>query len=131
MDENQSVTCEIRYKLDMSKLPEFEAYARAWVKLIERHGGTHHGYFVPRPIPEGARISFPQVGSDGPADVAVALFSFPDDEAYQRYRQSVAEDPECGPAADLYKNTKCFLSYERLFLAGRSTERDSSRHANV
>lgn len=117
MSEKRSVTCEIRYKLDVTKLPEFEAYARAWMKLIERHGGIHHGYFVPRPIPDGARISFPQVGSDGPADVAVALFSFPDDDTYQRYRKTVADDPDCGPAADLYNKTKCFLSYERLFLA--------------
>ena len=29
MQENQSVTCEVRYKLDLTKLPEFEAYARA------------------------------------------------------------------------------------------------------
>ena len=86
------------------------------MKLIERHGGTHHGYFVPRPIPDGARISFLQIGSNGPADVAVALFSFPDDSAYQRYRQTIAEDPDCGPAADLYNDTKCFISYERLFL---------------
>lgn len=116
MQGDQSVSCEIRYKLDMAKLLEFEAYARAWVRLIERHGGTHHDCFVPRPIPEGARISFPQIGSNGPEDVAVALFSFPDDGTYQRYRQTVAEDPDCGPAADLYKDTKCFISYERLFL---------------
>lgn len=114
--EKQSLICEIRYRLDMAKLPEFEAYARAWVKLIERHGGTHHGYYLPRPIPDGARISFPEIGSNGPENVAVALFSFPDDSAYQRYRRTVAEDPECGPAADLYNTTKCFFSYERHFL---------------
>lgn len=117
MADKRPVTCEIRYKLDMTKLPEFEAYARAWIVLIERHGGTHHGYFVSRPAPDGARMSFPQIGSDGPTDLAVALFSFPDDESYQSYRQTVADDPDCGPAAALYSDTECFLSYERLFLA--------------
>ena len=61
MPDKLPVTCEIRYKLDMTKLREFEAYARAWVVLIERHGGTHHGYFLPRPAPGEARISFPKL----------------------------------------------------------------------
>ena len=112
-----ALTCQIRYQLDMTKLTEFEAYARAWIILIERYGGTHHGYFMPHTAPEGARISFPQVGHDGPADVAIALFTFPDERAYLRYRQLVADDPDCPAAEALYRDTKCFISYERLFLA--------------
>ena len=116
MANTHPVTCQIRYKLDLSKLTEFEAYARAWISLIERHGGTHHGYFLPRPAPEGTRFSFPQVGHEGPEDIALALFTFPDEATYRRYREQVATDPDCPAAAALYTDTLCFMSYERLFL---------------
>lgn len=116
MPKKEELVCEIRYKLDMTKLSEFEAYARAWMTLIKRHGGTHHGYYMPCPTPEGAGFSFSQIGTPGPTDEAVALFSFPDEESYHRYRTTVANDPDCGPAANLYSSTKCFISYERLFL---------------
>ena len=113
---NGTVTCQIRYQLDVNKLNEFEAYARAWIVLIERYGGTHHGYFMPREAPEGARISFPQIGHDGPTDVAIAWFTFPDEQGYLRYRRLVADDPDCQSAEALYRETACFISYERLFL---------------
>ena len=116
MADGQSVTCEIRYKLNLSRRTEFESYARTWMHLIERYGGTHHGYFLPRAAPEGAAISFPGIGRDGPDDVAVALFSFPDEHSYQRYRAMAAADPECRTAEALVRETHCFLSYERLFL---------------
>jgi hypothetical protein len=116
MEDDQTVTCQIRYKLDLSKLDEFEAYARAWMCLIERYGGTHHGYFMPRAVPEGIRMSFPGIGYEGPSDVAIALFTFPDERSYRRYRELVAADPECQAAESLYRDTLCFLNYERLFL---------------
>jgi hypothetical protein len=25
----------------------FEPFARRWMELVDRHGGTHHGYFLP------------------------------------------------------------------------------------
>jgi len=84
--------------------------------LIERCGGIHHGYFVPRAIPDGAEISFPELGDDGPGDVAVAMFTFPDEESYLRYRQMVKAVPECQSAAALVRETRCFTRYERLFL---------------
>ena len=116
MADGRTVTCQIRYQLDMTKLSEFEAYARAWMVLIERYGGTHHGYFMPRSAPEGVHFSFPQVGHDGPADIAIALFTFPDEGSYLRYRQLVADDPDCRAAEALYRETQCFIRYERLFL---------------
>ena len=116
MGSEQTVTCQIRYKLDLSKVSAFEAYARTWMILVERYGGTHHGYFVPRVAPSGARISFPNIGQDGPTDVAIALFTFPDEESYLLYREMAAADPECQSAELLYRETQCFLGYERLFL---------------
>ena len=71
------ITCQIRYTLNLDKLRDFETYARTWMVLIERYGGVHHGYFIPRATPDGVGVSFPGIGHDGPSDVAVAMFTFP------------------------------------------------------
>jgi hypothetical protein len=49
MQQDKAVFCEVRYHLDPDRLEEFKHYARAWVRLIERHGGVHHGFFMRRP----------------------------------------------------------------------------------
>lgn len=116
MTNAHSVTCQIRYTLNLDKLKDFETYARTWIVLIKRYGGVHHGYFIPRVTPDGAAVSFPEVGYDGPSDVAVAMFTFPSEEGYRRYRELVANDPECLSAAALVRETSCFTRYERLFL---------------
>lgn len=116
MANGQVVTCQIRYTLNLNKLSAFESYARTWMMLIERYGGTHHGYFLPRAAPDGAEISFPGLGNDGPGDIAVAMFTFPDEQSYWRYRQMVKTAPERESAASLLRETCCFTSYERLFL---------------
>lgn len=43
------ITCHVRYVIDPYQLTEFEAYAKAWLGIVERLGGTHHGYFLPTP----------------------------------------------------------------------------------
>ena len=111
-----SITCEIRYRLKPGGLAEFEAYAQSWMTLIERHDGTHHGYFVPREKPAGVAASFPGVGEDGAGDIAVALFSFPHEAAYLRYRSDVAADPDGIAANARYADDPPFVSYERIFL---------------
>lgn len=113
---SQPVTCQIRYTLNPAQLSAFEAYARTWMPLIERYGGVHHGYFIPRSNPDEVGPSFPGLGYDGPGDVAVAMFTFPDEESYRRYRKEVATDPECIAAAALVQQSGCFTRYERLFL---------------
>jgi hypothetical protein len=40
-------TCFLRYKLDPDRLTEFEHYAKLWIHLVEKLGGTHHGYLMP------------------------------------------------------------------------------------
>ena len=116
MASAHAVTCQIRYTLDLNQLVAFESYARTWIVLVERYGGIYHGYFIPRATPDGVGVSFPGLGYEGPADIAVAMFSFPDEERYRRYREMVAADPECQSAATLVRETGCFTSYERLFL---------------
>ena len=116
MANRQAVTCQIRYTLDLTQLGAFETYARIWMTLIERHGGTHQGYIIPKTYPDEVGPSFPGLGYDGPTDIGIAIFTFPDEESYRRYRKAVATDPECITAAALVRESGCFTRYERLFL---------------
>ena len=87
--------------------------------LIERYGGTHHGYFVPEPDAEGmpeARFSFPELGKTAPTNNGYALFSFPDVASYDKYRTDVSADPDCIAATERLNATPCFTEYERAFL---------------
>ena len=92
------ITCFLRYTIDPDQLSAFEHYARVWMRLIEKHGGTHHGYFVP---------------DDNPPSTA---FSFPSVERYESYRREVKQDPECAAITHHYEQTKCFTKYERVFM---------------
>ncbi|EKD94222.1 MAG: NIPSNAP family containing protein [uncultured bacterium] len=119
------LTCLIKYVIDPDKIKEFESYARVWIKLIERHVGIHHGYFLPENnldnLPK-LDFSFPVLGKNGPENIAVALFSFQDVEAYEVYKKSVAEDKECKEITSKFKENKCLLSYERNFLRALSNK---------
>lgn len=95
------ITCYLRYVLDPYKIPDFEAYARMWIPLVNRMGGIHHGYFLPH---EGAN------------NIAYALFSFPSLAAYEDYRKRIVNDPECQEAFAIAERTGCILSYERSFM---------------
>ena len=115
------ITCFIRYTIDPDKAADFEQYASVWMHLIEKYGGTHHGYFVPGAAPPSAPFSFPGLGEDGPGNTAVALFSFPSVDAYEKYRTEVKCDPECIAITKLRDETRCFTKYERTFM--RAVER--------
>ncbi len=114
------ITCYVRYMLDMDKLDAFAEYGRLWIRLITRLGGTHHGYFLPSRDPLAAnhgRFSFPGIGSEGPTNVGVALFSFPDWDTYERYRRDADAHEECRQARAIATETKCFTRYERNFMS--------------
>lgn len=95
------ITCHVRYVLDPYKLEAFEEYARLWIPLVEKFGGTHHGYFLPH---EGAN------------NIAVTLFSFDSLAEYEVYRKDSMEDPECQAAYQLAEDSRCIISYERSFM---------------
>lgn len=95
------ITCYLRYIIDPLKLKEFEHYGKLWIPLVEKFGGTHHGYFLPH---------------EGPNNIAFALFSFSSLATYEEYRMKAAQDPECQAAMKYYEETQCFLSYERFFM---------------
>lgn len=110
------ITCFIRYTINPTRIADFEQYARSWMRLIEKYGGTHHGYFIPDLSPPSASFSFAEIGEPGPANIAIALFSFPNLEAYETYRREVADDPECQAATRGFEETECFTKYERTFM---------------
>lgn len=115
------VFCEIRYRLDPDRLEAFEDYGRAWTRLIERHGGVHYGFFMPRAAPGDATISFPGKGQPGAEDVAIALYGFPDEESYNNYRTQVPLDPEAASVIERFAAPP-FRGYERVFLAPLARE---------
>ncbi|WP_454677082.1 NIPSNAP family protein [Achromobacter marplatensis] len=94
------ITCYLRYVIDANAIAEFETYAKMWIPLVERFGGTHHGYFLP---------------SEGANNIALALFSFPSPAAYETYRQDSLKDADCQQAYAFAVQTRCIVSYERSF----------------
>ena len=95
------ITCFVRYVLDPHKIAAFEDYARLWIPIVHRMGGTHHGYFLP---------------AEGANNIAVALFSFPSLAAYEEYRRRMPHEPECVAAFELDKRNRSIISYERSFM---------------
>lgn len=94
------VTCFLRYVVDPYKLDDFETYGRMWIRLVEKFGGKHHGYFMP---------------SEGTSNVALAMFTFPSFAEYEHYRETSTSDPECQEAWALAERTRCIVSWERSF----------------
>ena len=72
------ITIHLRYEVDPHKLADFEEYGRRWIHLVNRLGGTHHGYFLP---------------SEGDSDEAFALFTFPSLAEYEQYRIAAHDRP--------------------------------------
>ena len=94
------ITCFLRYEIDPARVKEFEEYGRTWIRLVNRLGGTHHGYLLP---------------SEGASDVALASFSFPSLAAYEAYRKAAAGDEECRAAVAFADRTQCIRRWDRSF----------------
>lgn len=95
------ITCVVDYTIDAAKVAEFERFARRWIELVNEHGGTHHGYFLP---------------SEGASDKALALFSFPSLAAYEQYRELFGVHPDFVAADKIRDDSGCVIRYERSFM---------------
>jgi hypothetical protein len=95
------ITCVVEYVVDPAKLEAFEEFAQRWITLVNEHGGTHHGYFLP---------------SEGASDKALALFSFPSLADYEQYRTLFGVHPDFIAADKLRDDTGCVLRYDRSFM---------------
>ncbi|WP_258571886.1 NIPSNAP family protein [Actinomadura parmotrematis] len=95
------ITCVVHYVIDPAEIEAFERFGRRWMELVERHGGTHHGYFLP---------------AEGASDAALALFSFPSLAAYEEYRALFGSDPDFVEADRIRDESGCVLRYDRTFM---------------
>ena len=95
------ITCVVDYIIDPAKIAAFEKFGRRWMELVEKHGGQHHGYYLP---------------SEGASDRALALFSFPSLAAYEQYRTLFGKDPEFIEADRIRDESGCVVRYDRTFM---------------
>jgi hypothetical protein len=95
------ITCVVEYTIDPAQIAAFEQFARAWIGLVNQHGGQHHGYFLP---------------AEGASDRALALFTFPSLADYEVYRERFGVDPEFIAADRIRDESGCVLRYERTFM---------------
>jgi hypothetical protein len=95
------ITCVVNYTIDPDQIEIFERFSRTWIGLVNKHGGTHHGYFLP---------------SEGASDRALALFSFSSLAEYESYRALFGIDPDFIAADNIRDESHCVVRYERSFM---------------
>jgi hypothetical protein len=95
------ITCVVHYTIDPARIEALEQFARAWMRLVDKHGGTHHGYFLP---------------AEGASDQAEALFSFESLAAYEEYRSRFGSDPEFVAADKIRDESGCVVRFDRTFM---------------
>jgi hypothetical protein len=97
------ITLCIRYTLDISKLADFEDYARRFPEPIERCGGKLVGYYLPTKIA-------------GPTNFALALIDFPSLAAYEKYRDNLLADADAVENVRRMEKSGCVLIEDRSIL---------------
>ena len=96
-----TITVFIRYRLDPYKRDGFEDYARRWLKIIPKCGGTVVGYWMPH---------------EGTDNIAYGLISFESLAAYEAYRARLKADAEGAANFALAQKERFVVSEERTFL---------------
>jgi len=96
------IVCFIRYEIDPFKREGFEAYAKAWGRIIPRCGGALLGYFMP---------------NEGTNYVAQALIGFANLTVYDAYRAKLKNDPEGAANFAFAQRERIILKEELTFLA--------------
>ncbi len=96
-------TC-VTYGVDDRKLDAFERYAKLWIPMVQKFGGTHHGYFLPTD----------SAGRDA-GGTAMALYTFATPVHYAQWRIGQLDDPDCRLAAAFGRQSGCIQSHERCF----------------
>jgi hypothetical protein len=89
--------------VDANKLADFEAYAHALRKLIERCGGIFVGYYLPTKVA-------------GPTNSALGLIDFENLAAYEQYRAKLLADPDAVECLRRAEAAGCILNEDRAFV---------------
>ena len=95
------ITVFIRYQLDPFKRAAFEDYARNWLHIIPRCGGTLLGYWMPH---------------EGTNNIAFGLISFASLADYEAYRTRLKEDSEGKANFAVAEEQRFILAEERSFM---------------
>ena len=95
------ITCCIEYTIDPYQLGSFRQFCEAWIPIIQKYGGTHHGYFLPK---------------ESASDIALGLFSFESLAMYESYREKCKDDDDAKAASKIASDTKCIVRINRQFL---------------
>jgi len=98
-----TVTCVIRYQIDPFQRDAFEEYARKWLRIIPRCGGTVIGYFMPH---------------EGTNDVAYGIIGFDSLSDYEAYRARLRSDSESRANFAFAEERQLILREERTFVRG-------------
>jgi len=101
MEAGMTVTVFIRYQIDPFQRDAFEAYARRWLAIIPRCGGTVVGYWLP---------------DEGTNNIAFGLISFDSMAAYETYRARLKSDREGAENFRFAQEQRLILAEERTFL---------------
>lgn len=96
-----TVTVFIRYQIDPFKRDLFEQYAKRWLAIIPRCGGTLTGYFMPH---------------EGTNNIAFGLISFDSLGAYEAYRATLRTDEDGRANFNFAEEHKFIIAEERTFL---------------
>ena len=96
-----TITVFIRYQLDPFKRDAFEAYAKRWLTIIPKCGGSDVRYWMPH---------------EGTNNIAFGLISFPTLAAYEAYRARLKSDPEGAANFRMAEEQRFILAEERTFL---------------
>jgi len=94
------ITCVVHDVIDPRQTEASERFASRWIELVARHGGTHHGYFLP---------------AEGASNIALALFSFPSLADYENYR-ALFGDPDFIETDRIRDESGCVVRYDRTFM---------------
>lgn len=95
------ITVCLRYDLDPYKVHDFEAYARAYMPIVLRLGGMHHGVFLPE---------------EGQGSSAYVLMTFPSLGAYEEYQLRSGRDAGARAADEAMREGGFVYGVTREFL---------------
>jgi hypothetical protein len=104
--ENEMITCFIRYEIDPFKKDAFAEYARNWGQAIPRNGADLIGYFAPH---------------EGSATTAYGVYNIDNLAAYEAYRARLAADPLGKQNYEFASRERFILREDRIFLKAVST----------
>jgi len=96
-----TITVFIRYQIDPFQRNAVEAYARRWLEIIPKCGGTLVGYWMPH---------------EGTNNIAFGLISFANLAGYEAYRARLKADPDGAANFRVAEERRFILAEERTFL---------------